>query len=261
MNNEYLGKVYLVGAGPGDPNLLTIKAYNLLRQCTALVYDALVPQEVIDLVSKKCECFFVGKRRGHHSMSQESINLLLADLASSHSIVVRLKGGDPFLFGRGGEEATYLQSQSILVEIVPGITSGVAALAYFGIPLTHRLVGSSVTFVTGHEGIDKLRPSVNWRALAKATNTLVIYMGVHNIEYIVSELIEGGIDKNVSAAVIQQATVQGQRMLKTSLQHLASEVSKQDFISPSIVVIGTIIDFQVDECITTPANVTMPILF
>ena len=162
---EQPGTVYLVGAGPGDPELLTLKAHRLLSQCDALVYDSLVPKEVLDLVPEACERRFVGKRRGHHSVPQPSTNAVLVEMAQKHSTVVRLKGGDPFLFGRGGEEAAYLAERNIPVQVVPGVTAGIAAPAYAGIPVTHRRAGSSVTFVTGHEEIDKRRPSVDWRCL------------------------------------------------------------------------------------------------
>ncbi len=251
----------MVGSGPGDPDLLTVKASRLLRQCDALVYDALVPQEILKLAKKECECIFVGKRRGHHSTSQSKINALLLELAKHHKSIVRLKGGDPFVFGRGGEEAIFLHEQGVSVQVVPGITSGIAAPAYFGIPLTHRLTGSSVTFITGHEGVDKLRPSANWRALAKSSNTLVIYMGVHNLQFIVNELLIAGLSPKVPAAVIQQATVTGQRCLKTSLATLVEDVRINQFQSPSIVIIGEIINFQTNSCAPPPAEVTMPTIF
>ena len=187
------GTVYLVGAGPGDPELLTVKAHRLLRSCDALVYDSLVPEEVLDLVPESCERRFVGKRRGHHSVPQPSTNAVLVEMAEKHATVVRLKGGDPFLFGRGGEEAAYLAERQIPVQVVPGVTAGIAAPAYAGIPVTHRRAGSSVTFVTGHEEIDKRRPSVNWRSLAAASDGLVIYMGLHNLPRIAEELMAGGL--------------------------------------------------------------------
>ncbi len=260
MNDDKPGTVYLVGAGPGDPDLLTVKARRLLSQCNALVYDALIPDEVLGFVRDKCECIFVGKRRGHHSTSQVKTNLVLLELAKRHECVVRLKGGDPFVFGRGGEEAIFLEKNGISVQVVPGVTAGIAVPSYFGIPLTHRLAGSSVTFVTGHEGISKTRPSVNWQALAQSTNTLVIYMGVHNLASIVKELLAGGLDLKTPSAVIQQGTVVGQRLLKTTLENLAKDVKDQNFISPSIVIIGDVVDFQVESCSPFPANVTMPIM-
>ena len=255
------GTVYLVGAGPGDPELLTLKAHRLLTRCDALVYDSLVPKEVLDLVPQHCEREFVGKRRGHHSVPQPSTNAVLVDMAKRHECVVRLKGGDPFLFGRGGEEAAYLAARNIPVEVVPGVTAGIAAPAYAGIPVTHRRSGSSVTFVTGHEEIDKRRPSVDWRALAKASDGLVIYMGLHNLPKIAEELIAGGLADNTPVAVIQQGTVEGQRCLKAALAEVAVATREQKFKSPSIVVVGDMIDQQVEACRPKPAAVTMPIPF
>ena len=258
---EQSGTVYLVGAGPGDPELLTLKAHRLLRECDALVYDSLVPEEVLDLVPDACERRFVGKRRGHHSVPQPSTNAVLVEMAQKHSTVVRLKGGDPFLFGRGGEEAAYLAERNISVQVVPGVTAGIAAPAYAGIPVTHRRAGSSVTFVTGHEEIDKRRPSVDWRALAAASDGLVIYMGLHNLPRIAEELMAGGLASTTPVAVIQQGTVAGQRCFKATLVDVADQCREQAFKSPSIVVVGEVIDQQVEACMPTPAAVTMPIPF
>ena len=255
------GNVYLVGAGPGDPDLLTVKAQRLLRECDALVYDSLVPQELLELVSASCQLHLGGKMHGHHSMPQMNTNAVLLQMARKHLRVVRLKGGDPFLFGRGAEEAAYLERHGVPVEVVPGVTAGIAVPAYSGIPVKHRLAGSSVTFVTGHEGIDKRRPCVNWRALAKASDGLVIYMGLHNLQHIVDELIAGGLDPATSSAVIQQGTVIGQRCIKATLKELVQEVKKSKFGSPSIVMIGAYVNFQVESCAPQPANVTMPIMF
>ncbi len=259
MTTEQLGTVYLVGAGPGDPDLLTVKAQRLIRQCDALVYDSLVPVELLNLVSTKCHLHSVGKRRGHHSVPQKKTNDILFDLARSCSCIVRLKGGDPFLFGRGAEEAAYLARRGVPVEVVPGVTSGIAAPAYLGIPITHRLAGSSVTFVTGHEGIDKKRPAVDWRSLAKSSDGIVIYMGVYNLKFISTELIAGGMNPTTPAAVIQQGTVVGQRFIKSPLKTLFDRVEAENFISPSIVVIGSVVDYQVEACSPSPADVTFPI--
>ena len=261
MTETSFGVVYLVGAGPGDPELLTVKAQRLLNSCDALVYDSLVPEEVLNLVPQDCERHFVGKRRGHHSVPQLSTNARLVELAKRHRCVVRLKGGDPFLFGRGGEEAAYLDQRGIAVEVVPGVTSGIAAPAYAGIPVTHRRAGSSVTFVTGHEEIDKRRPSVDWRTLATATDGLVIYMGLHNLSRIADELMAGGLSGETPAAVIQQGTVEGQRCLKAPLMQIAEQAQSQKFSSPSIVLVGGVIDQQVQACAPQPAAVTMPIPF
>ncbi|QNI93066.1 uroporphyrinogen-III C-methyltransferase [Synechococcus sp. BOUM118] len=258
---EQTGTVYLVGAGPGDPELLTLKAHRLLIQCDALVYDSLVPKEVLDLVPTSCERRFVGKRRGHHSVPQPSTNAVLVEMAHKYTTVVRLKGGDPFLFGRGGEEAAYLAERNITVQVVPGVTAGIAAPAYAGIPVTHRRAGSSVTFVTGHEEIDKRRPSVDWRALATASDGLVIYMGLHNLPRIAEELMAGGLATTTPVAVIQQGTVAGQRCLKATLVDVADQCRAEAFKSPSIVVVGEVIDQQIEACMPTPAAVTMPIPF
>lgn len=255
------GTVYLVGAGPGDPDLLTVKAQRLLQQCDALVYDSLVPREVLALVPDSAERHFVGKRRGHHSVPQPSTNAVLVELAGRCRRVVRLKGGDPFLFGRGGEEAAHLARHGVPVEVVPGVTAGIAAPAYLGIPVTHRRAGSSVTFVTGHEEIDKDRPGVDWRGLARCSDGLVIYMGLHNLRRIVEELCAGGLAGETPAAVIQQGTVQGQRLLIRPLAELADGAEAEGFSSPSIVVIGEVVNQRVPACAPQPAAVEMPIPF
>ncbi len=261
MTKKVLGTVYLVGAGPGDPDLLTVKATRLISQCGALVYDSLVPLEILELAPKSAELRFVGKRRGHHSVPQVKTNKLLVELAKRYEVVVRLKGGDPFVFGRGGEEAAYMQRNGVDVKVVPGITAGIAAPAYLGIPVTHRFAGSSVTFVTGHEGVDQQRPEVDWRGLATSSSCLVIYMGIHNLEYIVQELILGGMDPATPSIVIQQGTVVGQRYIKTPIFSLLKNVADKKFVSPSIVMIGSVVDYQVDSCFSEPAKVTMPISF
>ena len=254
-----MGTVFLVGAGPGDPELLTVKAHRLLGSCDALVYDSLVPQALLDLVPQGCECRFVGKRRGHHSVAQPSINAVLVELAQRHRRVVRLKGGDPFLFGRGGEEAAHLVSQGVPVEVVPGVTAGIAAPAYAGIPVTHRRAGSSVTFVTGHEEIDKGRPGVDWRGLARSSDGLVIYMGLHNLRRICEELMAGGLAPSTPGAAIQQGTVQGQRIVLAPLDALAAHVQEAGLASPAIIVIGAVVAQRVSACAPLPAEVVMPI--
>jgi uroporphyrin-III C-methyltransferase len=254
-----LGTVYLVGAGPGDPELLTVRAHRLLSHCDALVYDSLVPQELLDLVPAACERRFVGKRRGHHSVPQPTINSVLVELAQRHRRIVRLKGGDPFLFGRGGEEAAHLVNRGVPVEVVPGVTAGIAAPAYAGIPVTHRRAGSSVTFVTGHEEIDKRRPGVDWQRLARCSDGLVIYMGLHNLRRICDELMAGGLAPSTPAAAIQQGTVQGQRLVLSALEDFAEKVEDADLRSPAIIVIGAVVAERVAACAPRPASVLMPI--
>lgn len=253
------GTVYLVGAGPGDPELLTLRAHRLLCSCDALVYDSLIPSQLLDLVPEGCERHFVGKRRGHHSVPQPSTNTLLQELAGRHRTIVRLKGGDPFLFGRGGEEAAHLAERGISVQVVPGVTAGIAALAYAGIPVTHRRAGSSVSFVTGHEEIDKSRPGVDWRGLARSSDGLVIYMGLHNLRRIVEELQAGGLAPDTPAAVVQQGTVSGQRLLISRLDRLADAVEAEGFGSPSIVAVGQVVAQRIAACAPEPAEVVMPI--
>ncbi|MFM7229491.1 MAG: uroporphyrinogen-III C-methyltransferase [Cyanobacteriota bacterium] len=252
------GIVYLVGAGPGDPDLLTLRAHRLLQRCDALVHDALVPLELLELLPEGCAVHPVGKRRGHHSVPQPSTNELLVELAGRHRCVVRLKGGDPFLFGRGGEEAAYLASRGIAVEVVPGVTAGIAAPAYAGIPVTHRRAGSSVTFVTGHEEIDKDRAGVDWRGLARSSDGLVIYMGLHNLRRIAEELLAGGLGAETPAAVIQQGSVSGQRLLIAPLAELADAADAQAITAPAIVVVGQVVAERVEACAPLPAPVTMP---
>lgn len=252
------GIVYLVGAGPGDPDLLTLRAHRLLQRCDALVHDALVPLELLELLPEGCAVHPVGKRRGHHSVPQPSTNELLVELAGRHRCIVRLKGGDPFLFGRGGEEAAYLASRGIAVEVVPGVTAGIAAPAYAGIPVTHRRAGSSVTFVTGHEEIDKDRAGVDWRGLARSSDGLVIYMGLHNLHRIAEELLAGGLAAETPAAVIQQGSVSGQRLLIAPLAELADAADAQQISAPAIVVVGQVVAERVEACAPLPAPVTMP---
>ena len=261
MTNPKSSTVYLVGSGPGDPDLLTVKAQRLLKSCDALVYDSLVPKEVLDLVPSRCECHFVGKRRGYHSVPQSRTNSILVRLAKKYSSVVRLKGGDPFLFGRGCEEAAHLAVRGIDVQVVPGVTSGIAAPAYLGIPVTHRRAGSSVTFVTGHEAIDRCSSSVKWRSLALASDGLVIYMGLNNLSRIAEELMAGGLAANTSTVVIQQGTVKGQRFFKAPLSEIALQVKARKFKSPSIVIVGDVVNYRVESCAPPPAQVTMPIEF
>ena len=244
------GIVYLVGAGPGDPELLTLKALRLIRNCDALVHDALIPSEITKEAGEKAEIYHVGKRAGKCSVPQAETNSLILKLAKEGKNVVRLKGGDPLIFSRGGEEVSFLEQNRVSVEIVPGITSGIAAPTYFGIPLTHRDAASSVTFVTGHENLDKEKKSVNWRELAKSTDSLVIYMGIRNIEFIVKELILGGLDKNTKCAVIQEATLKTQKCTIAELKNLVATVKDKNFLSPSIVIIGKIVNFKVNNSIT-----------
>ncbi|MGF1604064.1 MAG: uroporphyrinogen-III C-methyltransferase [Thermosynechococcaceae cyanobacterium] len=236
-----VGKVYLVGAGPGDPGLLTLKGKALLDAAEIVIYDALVSAEIIDMINPRAERIHVGKRRGHHSLLQAETTALLIETAQSHAVVVRLKGGDPFIFGRGGEEMTDLIQAGVSVEIVPGITSGIAAPAYAGIPLTHRDYSSSVTFVTGHEQAGKYRPQVNWHALAQGAETIVVYMGVHNLPHILQELQVGGKAPDTPIALVRWGTRPEQEQLIGTLATIETQMKEAEFTAPAIAVIGNVV--------------------
>jgi uroporphyrin-III C-methyltransferase len=242
--NKYLGKVYLVGAGPGDPGLMTIKGKALLECADVVVYDALVSPLILGMINPEAEKINAGKRRGQHSLLQEETTQVLIDKALNNAIVVRLKGGDPFIFGRGGEEMEDLVNAGISVEVVPGITSGIAAPAYAGIPLTHRLYSSSVTFVTGHESAGKYRPAVNWSAIAHGSETIVIYMGIHNLLYIVEQLTQAGLSLETPIALVRWGTRPEQEELIGKLGTIVESVEKSGFEAPAIVVIGAVVDLH-----------------
>ncbi len=236
-----LGKVYLVGAGPGDPELLTVRGLKLLQTAQAVVYDRLVNPLLLEQTSHDAVRIFVGKQAGRHCIAQSEINQLLIDHARLGYDVVRLKGGDPFVFGRGGEEAEALAEVGIPFEIVPGVTSAVAVPAYAGIPLTHREYSSSFAVVTGHEA-RKAASAVNWARLAAAVDTLVILMGLKNLAQITGELLSHGLDPNTPVAVISHGTTGEQ---KTVIGPVADIVGKAAHIeSPAVIVIGSVVDLR-----------------
>ena len=236
-----MGKVYLVGAGPGDPGLMTIKGKDLLACADVVIYDALVSPEVLNMINPAAEQINAGKRMGRHSLLQEATTELLIEKAANHDTVVRLKGGDPFIFGRGGEEMAELVAAGIPVEVIPGITSGIAAAAYAGIPLTHRLYSSSVTFVTGHESAGKYKPQVNWPAIAHGSETIVIYMGIHNLPYIVEQLTVAGLSLDTPMALIRWGTRPEQEELIGELGTIVAQVTEKGFLAPAIAVIGAVV--------------------
>ena len=241
---KYVGKVYLVGAGPGDPGLLTVKGKTLLEHADVVVYDALVSPEILAIINPQAEKIDAGKRRGRHSLPQTQTTELLKLKAEKSAVVVRLKGGDPFVFGRGGEEMADLIKARIEVEVVPGITSGIAAPAYAGIPVTHRQYNSSVTFVTGHEATEKYRPGVNWQAIAQGSETIVIYMGVHNLPQIIPQLLAGGMTLDTSIALIRWGTRPDQTQLIGTLETIVEQIAAADFQAPAIAVIGQVVDLR-----------------
>lgn len=242
--SQFIGKVYLVGAGPGDPGLLTVKGKGILELADVVIYDALVSPEILAMINPLAEKINAGKRRGSHSLLQAETTQLLIEKAQEHAIVVRLKGGDPFVFGRGGEEMADLVAAGIPVEVVPGITSGIAAPAYANIPVTHRGFSSSVTFVTGHESIGKYRPNVNWEAIAQGSETIVIYMGIHNLHHIIPQLKQAGLSGDTQIALIRWGTTPKQEELFATLDTIIAQIERTDFQAPAIAIIGKVVGYR-----------------
>ncbi|MEM2912177.1 MAG: uroporphyrinogen-III C-methyltransferase [Candidatus Bathyarchaeia archaeon] len=231
------GKVYLVGAGPGDPKLLTLKAVEVLKDADVIVYDRLVNKAILKHAKPEAEKIYAGKAAGKHSLSQEKINELMIKAALKGKTVVRLKGGDPFLFGRGGEEAEALAEKGVKFEIVPGVSSALAAPAYAGIPLTHRFYSSSIAIVTGSQAKDAGKP-VKWNKLANAVDTLVILMGLEPLKSIVETLIKEGLNPDTPAAIIEWGTLKKQRVIIGRLSNIAEEAYTKKFKPPSVIVVG-----------------------
>ena len=234
------GIVFLVGAGPGDPGLMTRRSLELIEQADVILYDRLIPPRALEGARTDAQLRYVGKEPGAAALAQEEINALLVELARQGKRVVRLKGGDPFVFGRGGEEAEALAAAGIPFEVVPGVTAGVAAPAYAGIPVTHRDAASAVAFVTGHEDPEKPESALDWDALARFPGTLVLYMGVKNLPLIAARLIAAGRDPQEPAAVVERGTYPGQRTLVDSLTGLPERVRAGGIRPPSITVIGPV---------------------
>ncbi|MGR9013649.1 MAG: siroheme synthase CysG [Gammaproteobacteria bacterium] len=234
-----LGEVYLVGAGPGAADLLTFRALRLMQQADVIVYDRLVSPEIVDLARRDAEKIYVGKQRQNHALPQESINTLLADLAKAGKRVVRLKGGDPFIFGRGGEEIETLMQQGINFQVVPGITAASGCATYAGIPLTHRDHAQSCTFVTGHLKDNSI--NLNWTQLAAPNQTIVIYMGLVGLEKICQSLIAHGSSEDLPIAIVQQGTTTNQRVITGTLSTLPSKVANQNIKPPTLIIIGTVV--------------------
>nr|WP_308419423.1 siroheme synthase CysG [Chitinibacter fontanus] len=238
------GAVYLVGSGPGNPDLLTFRALRLMQQADVVVYDNLVSKEIMELVRRDAERIYVGKKASNHALPQEEINLLLVRLAQEGKKVLRLKGGDPFIFGRGGEEIAELAAAEIAFEVVPGITSAAGASCYAGIPLTHRDYAQSVTFVTGHRratesDADKLE--LDWARLVNPSETVVVYMGVAQAGYIAEQLIAHGRSADTPVAIIERATTPQQRVVIANLSNLAEQISAAQIKPPALLIIGDVV--------------------
>ncbi|HOO72780.1 MAG TPA: uroporphyrinogen-III C-methyltransferase [Spirochaetota bacterium] len=238
------GTVYLVGAGPGDYGLLTIRAKELIEQADVLVYDNLVNPRIVSLCAENCEKIYVGKSGAHHSMEQDDINRLLVVKAKEGGIIVRLKGGDPYIFGRGGEEALELADAGIRFELVNGISSAYAVPTFAGIPVTHRGIAASVAFITGHEDPTKEDSDLHWDRLATAVQTLVFLMGVKNIPLITSELIKNGRSPETPVAVIRRGTYPTQQTVTGTLENIEQKVREAGIKPPAIIVVGEVVSLR-----------------
>jgi len=235
------GIVYLVGAGPGDPGLITLKGRECIERADVVVYDYLAAPELLRYATDEAELIYVGKKGGDHTLSQDGINALLSEKAGQGLVVTRLKGGDPFIFGRGGEEVEVLAEAGIDFEVVPGVTSAVAAPAYAGIPLTHRKFTSTVAFVTGHEDPQKESSNIHWQSLASGIGTLVFFMGVKNLEHITTQLMKHGMAKDKPAALVGWGTTPRQRTLTGTLATINADAVKAGMKPPALIVIGDVV--------------------
>jgi uroporphyrin-III C-methyltransferase len=238
------GKVYLVGAGPGDSKLITLRAVELLKKADVVLYDRLVSKKILSMIPKKAKKIYVGREVGDDYSHQENTNDLMIKYAKIKKNIVRLKGGDPIIFGRGGEEAEHLKKHKIKFEIIPGITSGIGSATYSGIPLTHRKFASSVVFVTGHEDLQRSKEKVKWKKLANSVDTIVIMMGLSRIGIICKQLIQGGMDKRTPIAVIQEGTTSKHKMITGNVSNISKLVAQKKIKPPSIIIIGKVVNLS-----------------
>lgn len=233
------GEVYLIGGGPGDPDLLTFRALRLMQQADVIVHDRLISKEVLALSRRDAERIYVGKERDNHSVPQEQINQLLVDLAKQGKRVCRLKGGDPFVFGRGGEEIETLTQNGVNFQVVPGITAALGTSAYAGIPLTHRDYSQSVVFVTGHLRDGSM--NLNWKGLAQPNQTIVFYMGLKGLSVICEKLIEHGLPGELPIALVQQATTPRQRVFTGTLATMPTLIANEEIKPPTLIIVGNVV--------------------
>ena len=243
-NSRKRGKVYLIGAGPGDEGLITLKGVECLKRSDVVVYDYLVNEKLLKYCGAGCEKIYAGKRANKHTMSQSEINRLLVEKAGSGLTVARLKGGDPFVFGRGGEEALELAGNNIPFEVVPGVTAAVAALSYAGIPLTHRGLASTAAFITGHEDPAKKESDINWKKISTGAGTLVFYMGIKNLPGIVSNLKKNGRSGETPAALIRSGTLNSQETITGTLDNIAAKAEEKNFKPPALIAVGEVVNLR-----------------
>ncbi|MEW8030247.1 MAG: siroheme synthase CysG [Candidatus Thiodiazotropha sp.] len=242
ITDDEMGEVYLVGAGPGDPDLLTFRALRLMQQADVVIYDRLVAKPILDMTRHDAEHIYVGKERDKHTMRQEEINQLLAKLAKRGKRVLRLKGGDPFIFGRGGEEIDTLAAEGVPFQVIPGITAASGCASYAGIPLTHRDYAQSVTFVTGH--LKDGTMNINWKMLAQPNQTIVFYMGLVGLPVICRELQNHGVDGEMPIALIQQGTTQMQQVYTGTLETILDIVEQERPRPPTLIIVGRVVELQ-----------------
>ncbi len=240
-----MGKVYLTGAGPGDIDLLTVKALRVVREADVIIYDRLANPEILKEAKPGCEFVYVGKQDGRHTLPQEEINEVIYRNALKHERVVRLKGGDPLVFGRGGEEAKYLRERGVKFEFIPGVTSAISVPAYAGIPVTHRGVAVSFKVVTGHETPNKQRSQVDWEAM-KADETIIFLMGLHNLRTIAENLIRIGRPEETPCAVISKGTTPEQKSVTGTLADIHAKVAEANIETPALIVVGRVVDLKRD---------------
>ncbi len=232
------GSVWIVGSGPGDPGLLSLLAYKSIKKADVIFYDALLNEQILSLAKSTTQLIYVGKRGNKKSINQLEINKLLINEAKKNKRVLRLKGGDPFIFGRGGEEALSLKLNKIPYKVVPGVTSGIAGLAYAGIPATHRDFNTSITFITAYGSGGEKPETIDWTSFSKISQLIVIYMGLERINWVCSELIKRGRDRYENIAIISNATKQNQRILISTLSNCLEDFDKNAIDSPALLVIG-----------------------
>jgi uroporphyrin-III C-methyltransferase/precorrin-2 dehydrogenase/sirohydrochlorin ferrochelatase len=242
LRNKNSGEVFLVGAGPGDPELLTLRSLHLIQKADVCIYDNLVSKDILELVRRDAQMIYAGKLRNNHTIEQKEINKLLVAYAKKGLRVLRLKGGDPFMFGRGGEEISELMAKKIKFQVVPGITAATGVAAYAGIPLTHRDYSQSCIFITGHEKNGEL--NINWNNLINENQTIVIYMGLNSLPSIVQNLIDYGMRKNMPIAVVQEGTTENQKVVVSTISRVNAKILKTDIQSPVIIIIGEVVKLR-----------------